>query len=407
MTDRIHTAVLQFLLTHGYKETQEAFVKEAGDKIDFEGIDDLPPLQDSFNDTLQKMTRNFGSLDITQRPEDFEDGDNQFFSTLVEQHSTLHTSNILAIAVDPHTRRIATSSTNREVKLITKFGVTEREYRHHQAPVLSIEFHPSEANWMLTASMDGTAVLVDTTRDGDDDKAVVQRFKDHRKYVVRAIFSPVDGRYMATASYDRTVNVYEYDQGLGHYRLIHQLGPFIGNVEAICFVENAVLVVGVRNDNYLHYIHIPESNTAELRHEKCNMNANNDDWVSFSPVWLSVSPDGRHVLCSTDQSTGRLILFKKFESTQVCNYYDSPSDNQFATRRHAWHPSGHYFYVSGADDHSIRVIETKTGKVVGTLSGGHTAMIRTISVDEQVGLVSGGYDHTMCIWSKPELSVIR
>ncbi|CDS04727.1 hypothetical protein LRAMOSA07257 [Lichtheimia ramosa] len=406
MGDRIHTAILQFLLTHGYKETQEAFVKEAGEFIDFESVEDVPPLDGTFSDALNQVTRNVASMSL-ERQEDFEDADGDYYSTLVEQYGTIHTANVLAVAVDPHSRCIATSSTDRTVKLTNSTtGVILREYRHHQAPVLSIAFHPSQANLMLTTSMDGTAVLADTSKSDDMDPSigVVQRFKDHQKYIVQGLFSPVDGRYMATASYDRTVCIYEQDQeGSGHYRLIKQLGPFLGNVETICFADNAVLVIGVRDDNYLHYIHLQDG----FKDQKCNMNANNDDWVSFAPAYLSVSPDGRYLLCSTDHSSGRIILFKKGESTQVRNYYDMPSDNQFATRRHCWHPSGHYFYISGADDHCIRVLETKTGRVATTLKGGHTAMVRALSVDTNVGLVSVGYDHQVNIWSQPAMSIVR
>lgn len=64
MGDRIHTAILQFLLTHGYKETQEAFVKEAGEFIDFESVEDVPPLDGTFSDALNQVTRNVASMSL-------------------------------------------------------------------------------------------------------------------------------------------------------------------------------------------------------------------------------------------------------------------------------------------------------------------------------------------------------
>ena len=45
MPDQVHAAVLQFLLRNGYKETQEAFVREAGEKIDFESVEEAPPVE--------------------------------------------------------------------------------------------------------------------------------------------------------------------------------------------------------------------------------------------------------------------------------------------------------------------------------------------------------------------------
>lgn len=327
-----------------------------------------------------------------------EDGDDDYFTTLVDSYSNIHNNNILAVAVDPGTGAIATSSTDRTVKLTDPNSGNERVYQHHQAPVLSIQFHPVTPHLMLTTSMDGTSVLVDTSKEGE----IYQRFHDHQKYVVQGLFSS-DGRYMATASYDRMISVYKQDAD-GRYQLAKQLGPFVGNVETICFLpEEAVLVAGVNNDNYLHYIHLDDA----FRRERVNLNANSDDWVSFSPVWISPSPDGRHILCSTNHSSGRIILLATHQSKQVQNYYDVPTYNMFQTRRHCWHPSGRYFYASGGDnDNCIRVFETKTGRVAAELVG-HKAMVRAMTIDPAVGLVTGGYDHTVNVWSKPPLPTIR
>lgn len=281
-----------------------------------------------------------------------------------------------------------------------------RTYKHHQAPVLSIDFHPTLPHLMLTTSMDGTSVLVDTSYEPDfgadlETSGIVQTFKDHNKYVIRGIFSPDDGRYMVTASYDRTVCIYLMSEQ-PKYTLLKQLGPFIGNVETICFSNDHTLVIGVRDDNYLHYVDLENMQTRRV-----NMNATGDDWVSFSPICISVSPDKTHLLCTTDHASGRTILFVNGESTQVQNYYVHPTDNTFATKRHIWHPSGLYFYASGGDDNSIAVVETKSGRVVDKLPG-HKAMVRSLAIDPDVGLTSAGYDHAVKIWAKrPSDSFIR
>ncbi|KAI9497578.1 WD40-repeat-containing domain protein [Zychaea mexicana] len=406
MPDQVHAAVLQFLLRNGYKETQDAFVREAGDKIDFDIVEDAPPVERLLGeqptpDPVNQVANRLADIQL-ERTQELDDGDDDYYTTLIDTLSNIHETNILSVAVEPRTGMIATSSTDRTVKL-TAQGNTERVYHHHQGPVLSIDFHPQTPHLMITTSMDGSSALVDT-RKSEEDNGVLQRFNNHKKYVVRGLFSPIDGRFLATASYDRMISIYEQKEENGEYKLLKQLGPFIGNVETICFLPNEnVLVAGVNGDNYLHYIHLDD----QFRREKYNMNANDDDWVSFSPAWISPSPDGRHILVSTDHSTGRLILFAANQSTQVQNYYDIPSDNQFATRRHCWHPSGRYFYVSGGDDYCIRVIETKTGRLTAELEGGHTAMVRAMALDPQVGLVTGGFDHLVNVWAKPPAPMIR
>lgn len=56
---QVHAAVLRFLLQNGYRETQEAFVREAGDLIDFDSVEDAPPLHRLFtrnnNDEDQQL----------------------------------------------------------------------------------------------------------------------------------------------------------------------------------------------------------------------------------------------------------------------------------------------------------------------------------------------------------------
>lgn len=335
---------------------------------------------------------------------------------MVSDFPDIHYTNILAVAMEPRTHALATSSIDKTVKISTMLcdnntEVMPRTYRHHQAPVLSIEFHPTMSHLMLTTSMDGTSVLVDTSFEADfgqdlEKSGIHQILKDHQKYVVRGLFSPVHGQYIATASYDRTVCIYQTQpqdkHGLPQYALLKRLGPFIGNVETICFASETVLVVGVRDDNYLHYVDLDQNET-----KRVNMNATGDDWVSFSPICISVSSDGSQLLCTTDHESGRTILFPTGGSRQIQNYYVHPTDNKFATRRHVWHPSGLYFYASGGDDNSISVIETKTGRVISSLAG-HQAMIRSLVLDSNIGLISTGYDHFVKVWSKPTReSIIR
>ncbi|CAO3614122.1 unnamed protein product [Cunninghamella blakesleeana] len=307
---------------------------------------------------------------------------------------------------------------------------------------------------MLTTSMDGSAIIVDTSLDSSsvehdhDNKRVgiVQEFKNHQKYVVRGLFSPKDGNYFVTASYDKTICIYENKNNQQHssnndipqYELIGKMGPFIGNVETICFMpiedeneddhnsdndnnnnnnnKDVILVAGIQNDNYLHFISMgnqDQKSPFELR--KLNLNANGDDWVSFSPAWLSFYPSlsitstNPLLLITTDHSSGRMILLDSVTGRQIQNYYINPTDNKFVTKKHVFHPSGKYFYIIGGDDHdeeinTIKIIETKTGSVEATLDG-HDAMIRSICLHSDIGLITAGFDHKLILWSKASLAL--
>ncbi|KAL0083729.1 WD40-repeat-containing domain protein [Phycomyces blakesleeanus] len=413
-----HTTVLRFLIHNGYRSTAETFKREAASFLDYTNS-----TQPSINE--EQLTQDLARLTVGRTPE-LEEGDENYFNTPCFSFDSIHHDNILAAIIVPDdSGTLISSSTNKTVVVSPNIllgnkdlSIPPRSYKHHTAPVLSIDTHPLYPNVMLTTSMDGTIALVNTSEPLDvldpESSGLLQQFKDHTKYVVRGIFSPEHGKYIATASYDKYVCIYDSDPdsadqvriatttnasngSLPKYTLIKKLGPFVGNVETICFLEPDVLVVGVRDDNYLHYIHLPD-----FSREKYNMNANGDNWVSFSPAWISASPDRRFLLCSTDHESGRIILFGAHQSRQVQNYYDSPSDNKFTTRRHAWHSSGKYFYTVGGDDNNVRVVETKTGIVAEALKS-HKKMIKSISVVPKQGVVTAGFDHLVNVWSTPLL----
>ncbi|KAI8330766.1 WD40-repeat-containing domain protein [Chlamydoabsidia padenii] len=378
-----HSQVARFLEHHGYTSTLEMFRREAGSLIP---------------DNSDTLAAHLGNLQLDSPQSKLEGGDFDFYTTLIDRHSDLHQTNILAVS--RHHDLVATSGTDKTVKLhqiTTQPPTLVHTFRHHQAPVLSIDFHPLYPHLLLTTSMDGTTVLVDTTATTTDN--VIQRFKDHQRYVVRGLFSPHTGRYFATTSYDQTLCIYENHGDDIQYELVAKRGPFVGKVETVCFhPDGNSLIVGVQNDNYLHQIPLGNNNSQD---KKINLNANGDDWVSFSPTWLSFHPSYPSLLMvSTDHASGRLILLDVENGHQVQNYHIAPaSDTDYTTRRHVFHPSGRYFYVIGGDaHHTVKVVETKTGHLEATLDGGHSAMIRAITIGDGA-LLTVGFDHTMAIWS--------
>jgi len=89
------------------------------------------------------------------------------------------------------------------------------------APVLSIS---TWSNFVACSTMDGSIAVVDLSKfqygaysgyeatteecaDSENDGFI--RFNNHSKYVVKILFSD-DGMYIASLSYDRTINLYEY-----------------------------------------------------------------------------------------------------------------------------------------------------------------------------------------------------
>jgi COMPASS component SWD3 len=167
--------------------------------------------------------------------------------------------------------------------------------------------------------MDGRHHILQVAEDGS--LSVVQTFYDHSKYVVKSRWFNAGNSYM-TASHDKTVNVYCMNEEMQMFEKNRTL-YFKTPVESIACTmgDGSVLVVGVRDDNYLHYFRVDE-NFDEFR---VNMNELGDDHVSFTAMDLAVSPCNRMLLVATDRP--RLILFRLGTSQILRNFYGHTEDS--------------------------------------------------------------------------------
>ncbi|KAJ3018094.1 hypothetical protein HKX48_003170 [Thoreauomyces humboldtii] len=313
---------------------------------------------------------------------------------------------------------LISSSTDQTIKITeTDSGRTLGVLDHHKAAALAIDLCPSDPAYLLSGGMDGAHHIVDV-RTG----VAVQSWKDHGKYVVRAKFSP-DGRWFATGSYDRNVHVYRRVEGREEaeppkYEKVHSV-QFRGAVESLCFLPpvNAedsagsatstvtpttasgplaiyTLVVGSRDDNCLHYIDMDPSRAYPST--PYNMNANGDDWISFTAMDISPSPSGRHLAVYTDSKAGRIILFRARTSTQARNLWGVVADG-FSQPRCCWDTAGRYLFAT-SDDRQVYVFDVTSGQVVRKLAG-HSEIVRSIAWDPAgQRLVSCSFDKTIRTW---------
>ncbi|KAJ3063228.1 hypothetical protein HK102_008536, partial [Quaeritorhiza haematococci] len=308
-------------------------------------------------------------------------GDDSFANKQLKELSNIHTGNILCVrcctlptslwpahfnndnnnssdAVEDTFQAVITSSSDKSIRIsdattgslitiLPNFGAAFSGSIGGRAAavaaILAIDIHPTLPHILLVSGMDGAHHIVDLRT-----LEPAQSFRDHKKYVVRAQFSPFDdGEWFATGSHDRTVHIYrrttttttedamnteDDDTSLPdtpRYEKVHTL-TFRGPVESMCFLPpldpntsdpTSTLVVGTRDDNYLHYIDLTTSGPAPFPHTRINMNTNNDDWVSFTPMHLSPSPSGHHLACFTDSQSGRIIIFRSRSQEQVRNLY--------------------------------------------------------------------------------------
>ncbi|KAJ3158119.1 hypothetical protein HDU86_003071 [Geranomyces michiganensis] len=307
---------------------------------------------------------------------------------------------------------LITSSTDKTVRLShADTGRTLCVLGHHKSAVLATDVYPADPAYILTAGMDGAHHIADI-RTG----LAVQSWKHHGKYIVRAAFSSWGrGGWLATASYDRSVNFYRRTStpdavGPPVFEKAHS-AMFRGAVESMCFLETPAqsedaatpprpptVIIGCRDDNRLHYIELDPSRAYPS--VTTNMNANGDDWISFTAAELSVSPTGKHVACYTDSKAGRIIIFAARTETQARNLWGVVADG-FSRPRCCWDSSGRYVFAT-SDDRMVYVFDVASGQVVAKL-GGHLEVVRCVAFDpDSRRLVSCSFDKTVRIWDTTE-----
>ncbi|KAF9905944.1 hypothetical protein EC991_001185 [Linnemannia zychae] len=432
-----HLIVQEFLQSQGYTDALAAFLREAGPVLD-----DIPkslptprPLLETLTDIrMNQLHSQLGQLNMPSEREEKDfatPGDNTMPNKIESTYKNTHSVNIIlartaSVSVAPAWQDLEANPemTSKTVQALisaaadrtVKFTLLDKAHgddqpgdvfkilQPHDGVVLDIDFHPRHPELMLTSAMDKSTVLTNTIT-GEEH----QKFKDHTKFVVRAKFA-MDGAAIITGAHDKTVNIYKVKEdqdhstdGLPTYVLDKTL-IFKGAVEGMCVLppsknRSPTVVIGTRDDNYLHYVDLTNYNIV-----KYNMNVNKDDWVSFTPMEISVSPhnEGGYLLVSTDSPAGRQILFRTDSALQLFNYYGVPTDG-FSTPRHVWDRSGKYFYVTG-NDHKIHCFSVGTQQIVGTLDG-HTSVVRGLYMDHARNmLVSCGFDRTVRTWVNPATS---
>ncbi|KAJ3178292.1 hypothetical protein HDU87_003604 [Geranomyces variabilis] len=311
---------------------------------------------------------------------------------------------------------LITSSTDKTVRLShADTGRTLCVLDHHKSAVLATDVYPADPAYILTAGMDGVHHIADV-RTG----LAVQSWMDHGKYVVRAAFSAWGrGEWFVTASYDRTVNFYRRttseDASPPVFEKAHSV-LFRGAVESMCFLEPPrraaaieatqqlkddaplTVIIGCRDDNRLHYIELDPSRGYPST--TTNMNANGDDWISFTAADLCVSPTGKYVACYTDSKAGRIIIFAARADTQARNLWGVVADG-FSRPRCCWDSSGRYLFAT-SDDRLVYVFDVASGQVVAKL-GGHSEVVRCVAFDaDSRRLLSCSFDKTVRIWDTAE-----
>lgn len=392
--------VQQWLHEHDYVQALAALESESGVSYTAEGLQRSGQLASILTEhhELQLAMQGEDEARKTHLEELLAGGNGRFVNSMSASLDNLHPGKpVLAVAFspDPEKTWLATGSADKTIR-ITDYESHAHiaTFDHHQAGVISIAFSPVQPDQLLSGSMDGTASLVSVAS-----SSVQQRFSDHRKYVVCTAWHP-EGRYFATGSYDHTVCLYEKSSSsaagagaAGVFQLKKQF-LFASNVESIHFtLDGKLLLVAAREDNYLHCVDMDT-----LTEWKLNMNANQDDHVSFSALHVTSDAASKYLLVATDKN--RNIMFSLADSQQVRNFYGSSND-VFSQPRIAFDPTAKYVYCT-AQDQKVHVYDVASEKLLHK-NAGHSATIRDMHHHPRENcLATASFDRTVKLWTHAE-----
>lgn len=120
------------------------------------------------------------------------------------------------------------------------------------------------------------------------------------------------------------------------------------------------LVVGSRDSASLLYF---DCQTLE-RHFVSLNEKEFDTHVSFTPLHMSLSPDGNMLLIATDK---HLLLLFEVGSNRRLRTFSGHSSGDYARPKVAWDASGKYIYSNSDADPYIYVYSVATTKIVDVL----------------------------------------
>ncbi|MDZ7955210.1 AAA-like domain-containing protein, partial [Nostoc sp. DedQUE09] len=241
----------------------------------------------------------------------------------------------------------------------------------HSAPVISVVFSP-DGKTLASASFDKTIKLWNR-----DTGKEISTLSGHSDLVISVVFSP-DGKTLASASFDKTIKLWNRDTG----KEISTLSGYSDSVFSVVFSPDGKTLASANRDN-----------TIKLWNRDTGKEISTLSGHSSSVNSIVFSPDGKTLASASRDKT---IKLWNRDTDKEISTLSGHSDSVFSI---VFSPDGKTL-ASASFDKTIKLWNRDTGKEISTLSGHSDLVISVVFSPDGKTLASASADKTIKLWNR-------